>query len=154
MTKQKSTHRDVFRDFFHQVEPIRFKEPFAETLGVFKKEDAVLEYTFIDVVKMTGHACPTTAGAYLCCKEALNKLYPDELPKRGDISITVFGEPDEGENHLRHRPPPLHHSACRSHSGGLQRGDCGRGSARRAPCKGWGVCPASLHAVFEQACGG
>ena len=96
MTKQKSTHRDVFRDFFHQVEPIRFKEPFAETLGVFKKEDAVLEYTFIDVVKMTGHACPTTAGAYLCCKEALNKLYPDELPKRGDISITVFGEPDEG----------------------------------------------------------
>lgn len=87
---------EIFRDFLGKVEPIRFREPFAETLGVFKETDAVLEYTFIDVVKMAGHACPTTAGAYLCCQEALKKLYPDELPVRGDISITVYGEADEG----------------------------------------------------------
>ncbi len=93
---EKSEHDDIFRDLFKEVEPIRFKEPFAETLGVFKKDDAVLEYTFMDVVKMAGHACPTTAGAYLCCQEALKKLYPNELPTRGDISITVYGEPDEG----------------------------------------------------------
>ena len=96
MANEKRTHNDIFRDFFHEVEPIRFREPFAETLGVFKKEDAVLEYTFVDVVKMAGHACPTTAGAYLCCAEALKKLYPNVLPIRGDISITVYGEPDEG----------------------------------------------------------
>ncbi len=96
MANEKRTHNDFFRDFYHEVEPIRFREPFAETLGIFKKEDAVLEYTFIDVVKMAGHACPTTAGAYLCCAEALKKLYPNELPIRGDISIDVFGEPDEG----------------------------------------------------------
>ncbi len=96
MANEKITHNDIFRDFFHEVEPIRFREPFAETLGIFKKEDAVLEYTFIDVVKMAGHACPTTAGAYLCCAEALKKLYPNELPIRGDISIAVYGEPDEG----------------------------------------------------------
>ncbi len=96
MANEKRTHNDIFRDFFHEVEPIRFREPFAETLGVFKKEDAVLEYTFIDVVKMAGHACPTTAGAYLCCAEALKKLYPNELPIRGDISIAIYGEPDEG----------------------------------------------------------
>ncbi len=96
MANEKRTHNDIFRDFFHEVEPIRFREPFAETLGVFKKEDAVLEYNFIDVVKMAGHACPTTAGAYLCCAEALKKLYPNELPIRGDISIAVYGEPDEG----------------------------------------------------------
>ena len=96
MANEKRTHNDIFRDFFHEVEPIRFREPFAETLGVFKKEDAVLEYTFIDVVKMAGHACPTTAGAYLCCAEALKKLYSNELPIRGDISIAVYGEPAEG----------------------------------------------------------
>ena len=71
---RKSGHDYIFRDFFKDVEPIRFKEPFAETLGVFNKEDAILEYTFIDVIKMAGHACPTTAGAYLCCQEAVKKL--------------------------------------------------------------------------------
>jgi hypothetical protein len=94
--KKKSGDEDIFRDFFKEVEPIRFKEPFAETLGAFKKDDAVLVYTFMDVAKMAGHACPTTAGAYLCCQEALKTLYPNELPIRGDISITVRGEPDEG----------------------------------------------------------
>ncbi len=93
---EKSGHDDIFRDFLKEVEPIRFKEPFAETLGAFKQENAVLEYSFIDVVKMAGHACPTTAGAYLCCHQTLKKLYPDEIPIRGDISITIYGEPDEG----------------------------------------------------------
>ncbi len=77
---EKSGHDDIFRDFLKEVEPIRFKEPFAETLGAFKQENAVLEYSFIDVVKMAGHACPTTAGAYLCCHQTLKKLYPDEIP--------------------------------------------------------------------------
>jgi DNA-binding HxlR family transcriptional regulator len=87
---------DSFRDSLNEVEPIRFREPFAETLGAFKQENAVLEYSFIDVVKMAGHACPTTAGAYLCCQEALKRLYADEIPIRGDITITIYGEPDEG----------------------------------------------------------
>ena len=93
---KKSGYDDIFRDIFKEVEPIRFKEPFAETLGAFKHENAVLEYSFIDVVKMAGHACPTTAAAYLCCQEALKKLYADEIPIRGEIAITVYGEPDEG----------------------------------------------------------
>ena len=87
---------DIFRDFLKEVRPIRFKEPLAETLGAFKSEGAVLEYTFIDAVKMAGHACPTVAGAYLCCQKALEALYADEIPVRGEISITVYGEPDEG----------------------------------------------------------
>jgi len=87
---------DIFRDFFTEVKPIKFKEPLAETLGAFKEEAVVLEYTFIDVVKMAGHACPTIAGAYLCCQKALEKLHPDEIPIRGEISITVYGDPDEG----------------------------------------------------------
>ncbi len=91
----KSENDSNFRDFLTEVEPIRFREPFAETLGVFTKEDAVLEYTFVDVVKIAGHACPTTAGAYVCCQEALKALYDGETPVRGDISITIYGEPDE-----------------------------------------------------------
>ena len=92
----KSENVYNYREFLTRVEPIRLREPFAETLGVFTKEDTVLEYTFVDVVKLAGHACPTTAGAYLCCLEALKALYPDDIPVRGDISITIYGEPDEG----------------------------------------------------------
>jgi len=88
--------KNGFRGFFAEVAHLQMREPFAQTLGVFKKEDAVMEYGFLDVVKMAGHACPTTAGAYLCCRQALKALYRDETPIRGDIAITVSGESDEG----------------------------------------------------------
>ncbi len=93
---KKSENVDCFRDFLKEVAPIRFKEPFAETLGAFDKKDAVVEYALTDVVKMAGHVCPTTVGAYLCCQEALKQLYPNEIPVRGDITVAIHGEPHEG----------------------------------------------------------
>jgi hypothetical protein len=87
---------DIFRDFLNEVSPIKFKEPLAETLGAFKKSGATLEYTFVDTLKLAGHACPIIAGAYLCCQKALEDLYNDEIPIRGEISVTVYGEADEG----------------------------------------------------------
>ncbi len=89
---------NIFRDFLYEVEPIRFTEPLAETLGAFKEKDAVLEYTYIETIKMAGHACPTVTGAYMGCQEALDSLYPDEIPTRGSIAITIYGEADEGVN--------------------------------------------------------
>ena len=86
----------VFRDFFAKVEPIRLREPLAETLGAFKEEGAVLYYTFADAVKVAGHACPTVSAAYLCCQVALDRLYTDEVAVRGEIAVTVYGEADEG----------------------------------------------------------
>jgi len=86
----------VFRDSLKKVKPIRFREPLAETLGALKEPGAVLDYSFVDVVKMAGHACPTVSGAYLCCQLALEKLYGEAIPVRGEIAITVYGEPDEG----------------------------------------------------------
>ena len=94
--ENKKMPEEKFRDFLKEVKPIRFKEPLAETLGAFKEEDTVVEYTFIDVIKMAGHACPTVASAYICCQNALERLYPNDVPVRGNISITIYGEPDEG----------------------------------------------------------
>lgn len=87
---------NIFRDFLKEVPPIKFREPLAETLGAFQEKDTILEYSFIDAVKMAGHACPTVAGAYLSCQKALERLYLDEIPVRGEISITIYGDPDEG----------------------------------------------------------
>lgn len=91
-----NTVSPVFTDFLEEVTPIKLREPLAETLGALKQEGTILEYTYIDVIKLAGHACPTTAAAYLCCRKALETLYPQEIPVRGEIAITVYGEPDEG----------------------------------------------------------
>ncbi len=88
--------KDGFRDFFAELEPLRMREPLALTLGAFKKADDIIDYSFLDVVKMAGHACPTTAAAYLCCREALKTLYVNDIPVRGDIAVTVYGDPGEG----------------------------------------------------------
>ena len=73
---------DFFWEFLKEVKQIKLREPLAGTLGAIKKDDATLEYSFIDTVKMAGHVCPTVAGAYLSCQKALEKLYPDEIPVR------------------------------------------------------------------------
>jgi formylmethanofuran dehydrogenase subunit E len=87
---------ESFPVFFQEVQSIRFLEPLAQTLGAIRGEEGMLEYTYADVVKMAGHACPTTAGAYLACRKALEKLYPGQVPVRGDISIILYGEADQG----------------------------------------------------------
>lgn len=86
----------MFRDFFNKIEPIRLKEPFAQILGAFKEDEVVLEYTFAETVKMAGHACPTISCAYTGLRKAIEALYPGEIPVRGDISVIVYGEPDDG----------------------------------------------------------
>ncbi len=87
---------DSFKDSLKRVNPISLREPLAETLGVLDETGAVLDYNFTDVVKMAGHACPTVSAAYLCCQLALEKLYDGSIPVRGEIAVTVYGEPDEG----------------------------------------------------------
>ena len=38
-----------FRDFLNEVEPIRFREPFAETLGTFNQENVIpIKFLFLN----------------------------------------------------------------------------------------------------------
>jgi len=85
-----------FRKIIENAKPILLREPLAKVLGAFEGESDVVEYSFKEVVKLAGHPCPTIAGAYLCCKKALEKLYDDEIPIRGDISIKVYGRANKG----------------------------------------------------------
>ena len=105
---------NAFQEFFSEVEPIVLREPLAETLGAFSaaRPDSTgsggspavtpdgaagaFSYTFADLVKLAGHACPTMAGSWLACQAGLRALYPGETPVRGQIAVTVFGDPDEG----------------------------------------------------------
>ena len=80
--------------FFECVESIILKDPLSDVLGAF--EEGIVEFTYLDVVKSAGHSCPTVAGAYLMTWKALEALYPDSVPVRGEIDVRFKESEKEG----------------------------------------------------------
>lgn len=80
---------------FPTTPSIILSDPLARFLGA---GDGVFHYTFEDAVKLSGHACPTVAGAYLMVIRALQSLYGEEVPIRGSIRITMPEAVDQGVN--------------------------------------------------------
>ncbi|MDG5813947.1 hypothetical protein QA601_02570 [Chitinispirillales bacterium ANBcel5] len=90
------TTTSEYRDFFAAVEPIRMRDPLATLFGAFKGENDIIEYSFTDVIKAAGHACPTISMTYVACKYVVKALFPDGIGQRGDMSVIVHGEKDDG----------------------------------------------------------
>jgi hypothetical protein len=74
-----------YPDFFDAVPRLRLRDPLAAFLGAF--DDGVIEYGYIDAVKLAGHSCPTVASAYWMTRQALGALYGAEFPERGAIRV-------------------------------------------------------------------
>ena len=83
-----------YPEFFDTVETITMHDQLAHFLGTFQEGEVTFSY--LDVVKMAGHSCPTVAGAYLMCKEALKILYPNSIPRRGSVRVTLNGKQSDG----------------------------------------------------------
>lgn len=71
--------------FFDAAPKISLYDPLAEFLGT--AEDGILQYGYSDAVRLAGHSCPTVASAYWATRKALDFLYPDAIPVRGDIRV-------------------------------------------------------------------
>lgn len=80
--------------FFAQVLPVTLRDPLAEFLGA--SSDGLVEYRYLDAVKLAGHSCPTVAGAWLMTLKALERLYPNATPERGRIRVELRGGAHEG----------------------------------------------------------
>ncbi len=52
--KREAEQTAVFADGLRDVTPLRLIEPLARTLGAFDGDAAVIEYSYVDVVKMAG----------------------------------------------------------------------------------------------------
>lgn len=87
-----------FKDFINAAGAIRMREPLAAILGAFTGPGDTVEFTLGDVIKAAGHACPTVVGSFITLREVLARLYPDSVPVRGEIEVTIYGPPDEGVN--------------------------------------------------------
>jgi len=74
-----------YPDFFDAVPGISLYDPLAEFLGA--TEGGILQYGYFDAVRLAGHSCPTVASAYWATYKALDFLYPDAMPVRGDVRV-------------------------------------------------------------------
>lgn len=83
-----------YPDFFDQIPAIALQDPLSDFLGTF--EEGKYSISYLDVVKGSGHSCPTVAGAYLMCYHALKALYPQGPAERGSISIQIAEDMEEG----------------------------------------------------------
>ncbi len=80
--------------FFNNVPSITLQDPLSDFLGTFKNGE--VEFSYLDVVKSAGHSCPTVAGAYITTLKGLEALYKDEVPTRGNISVSIKNDMQEG----------------------------------------------------------
>lgn len=83
-----------FPEFYAQAPTITVRDPLAQFLGA--AQYGVIEYGYTDVVRLSGHSCPTVAGAYLMAVHGLRALYGEEMPVRGDVEVFMRDAPDSG----------------------------------------------------------
>lgn len=81
-------------DFFSDIPSLTLRDPLAAFLGASR--EGIIEYHYLDVVKLAGHSCPTVACAYWLTRQALRQLYPDKLPVRGEIRVEFREEAMDG----------------------------------------------------------
>jgi hypothetical protein len=77
---------------FFQDYKITTQDRLADTLGAF--DDGMIEYSYLDVVKLSGHSCPTVAGAFLILSVAIESLYTDSIAIRGDMRVRLRDSKD------------------------------------------------------------
>lgn len=83
-----------YPEFFNALPTIELIDPLSSMLGTF--EEGKLSISYLDLVKGSGHSCPTVAGAYLMSYHALKALFPDGPAIRGNISVKFSQDLEEG----------------------------------------------------------
>ncbi len=85
-----------YPEFFKTLPVVTLHDPLAALLGA--AHEGAFTYTYLDAVKLTGHSCPTVAGAFLMTLSGLDTLYGSERKCRGCIEVTLRGHRHEGVN--------------------------------------------------------
>lgn len=81
------------QDYITQIPPIMMIDPYFQ---IFGQSQAAVPYTYETAVKLAGHSCGATAGAWTITRKALEALYPNgEIPVRGQIAVEAPGAEDE-----------------------------------------------------------
>lgn len=91
-----STDAETFswdQAYISEVPPLMMREPYFE---IFGQSQEPVPYYYEEAVRLAGHSCGATTGAWTITKKALEVLYPDgEIPVRGQIAVEAPGAEDE-----------------------------------------------------------
>ena len=82
--------------FFDEIEHILLKDDLSEFLG--STEGGIIDFSYLEIVKMAGHSCGVVSGAYLMALKGLKALYGKEMPKRGQIKVELKSTLDAEDN--------------------------------------------------------
>ena len=81
------------QDYIEEVPPIMMIDPY---FSIFGQSQVPVPYYYDDAVKLSGHSCGATSGAWTITRKALEVLYPNgEIPVRGQIAVEAPGAEDE-----------------------------------------------------------
>ena len=81
------------QEYITQVEPIWMIDPYFQ---IFGQSQVAVPYYYEEAVKLAGHSCGATMGAWMITRKALEALYPNgEIPVRGQIAVQAPGAEDE-----------------------------------------------------------
>jgi len=81
------------QEYIREVPPIMMVDPYFQ---IFGQSQVAVPYTYENAVKLAGHSCGATMGAWMIARKALEVLYPNgEIPVRGQIAVQAPGAEDE-----------------------------------------------------------
>lgn len=80
--------------FYHQAPLIKIIDPMAVVVGSMPEGSNMITINLTDVAIYSGHICPAMASGYILAKKALDRLYPDSIPERGQIRVAAMAASD------------------------------------------------------------
>jgi len=76
--------------FYDEAPVIQVIDPMATLVGSVPEEKNILRIHLTDVALYTGHVCPGVASGFMLTRLALKALYPDQIPRRGQVRVAAM----------------------------------------------------------------
>ena len=85
---------NTWLDFYDQAPVIQIIDPMAMLVGSLPEGKNMLTIKLTDVALYSGHVCVGIASGYILTKMALDSLYLDSIPERGQIRVAAMAPSD------------------------------------------------------------
>ncbi len=89
VTHANAADANPWQEFYYRAPVIEIVDPMVQLVGSTEDGETTLAIGLDDVALFTGHICPAIASAYMMTKAALDALYPDGTPERGQIRVAA-----------------------------------------------------------------
>ena len=93
-TSAYSMAANPWPEFYSQSPEILIIDPMAVVVGSMPEGSNMITINLTDVAIYSGHICPSMAAGYMLTKKAMDALYPNSIPQRGQIRVSAMAASD------------------------------------------------------------